>query len=416
MGLGFVRFKIRADKIWLLLFLPALIGYLRVLVAHLNQKRIVGRVLLLNSDLSGPIHSEAKIEVVAEGFGKPQGLAWVSDAQLGRDYLLISDSKKNLIWKWEEGGGAFTVGKSVHVGRSGCRSDLHNCVSLSEPGSSGLSVVPQIEGEPVIANAAPVLLVCEQGEGQVSRLEADGTRKPIATHYRHMRLNTPKDIVIARNGDVYFTDIRLEGDFLEEDREGVIPFSGVYYLRGGAKAKQALEPELVWSPDKSFLRPQGITLSPSEDFLYIAVSGEDKGTSTIYSSIIVFKIEKGFSKLGVVGNSTELDVQAHATSQAYTCDGEVRESDDTPKTPREKNERNCQEDVIVGANGIVTDAKGTIYVAGFGGVRVLSPEGAHIGSIFTEVETWNVANGKSYLYIAAGNAVLRVRLMDNVTS
>lgn len=50
-------------------------------------------------------------------------------------FLLWSDVKKNRIYRWEEGGGLFTIGKSVYLEPSGCRSNETLCRSLIEPGA-----------------------------------------------------------------------------------------------------------------------------------------------------------------------------------------------------------------------------------------------------------------------------------------
>jgi hypothetical protein len=49
-------------------------------------------------------------------------------------FLVFSDVKKNRIWRWEEGGGLFTIGKSLFLDRSGCRTDPNLCATLIEPG------------------------------------------------------------------------------------------------------------------------------------------------------------------------------------------------------------------------------------------------------------------------------------------
>ena len=50
---------------------------------------------------------------------------WVHDEDLGRGYLLLSDAgRSGRIWRWEVGGGPITIGRSLHMERSGCRSGL----------------------------------------------------------------------------------------------------------------------------------------------------------------------------------------------------------------------------------------------------------------------------------------------------
>lgn len=50
---------------------------------------------------------------------------WVHDEDLGRGYLLLADGgRSGRIWRWEVGGGPITIGRSLHMERSGCRSGL----------------------------------------------------------------------------------------------------------------------------------------------------------------------------------------------------------------------------------------------------------------------------------------------------
>lgn len=50
---------------------------------------------------------------------------WVHDAELGRGYLLLADAgRSGRIWRWEVGGGPITIGRSLYMERSGCRSGL----------------------------------------------------------------------------------------------------------------------------------------------------------------------------------------------------------------------------------------------------------------------------------------------------
>lgn len=50
---------------------------------------------------------------------------WVHDPELGRGYLLINDvGRSGRIWRWEVGGGPISIGRTLHMERSGCRSGL----------------------------------------------------------------------------------------------------------------------------------------------------------------------------------------------------------------------------------------------------------------------------------------------------
>ena len=56
------------------------------------------------------------------------------------------------------------------------------------------------------------ILVCEMESRQLNRWESDGSFTAMATHWDGKRLNRPNDVIVASNGDIYFTDpgLRME--------------------------------------------------------------------------------------------------------------------------------------------------------------------------------------------------------------
>ncbi|CAM9956726.1 unnamed protein product, partial [Phaeothamnion confervicola] len=166
----------------------------------------------------------AAVELVADGLMWTEGPCWVKDEELGRSYLLFSDTVANKLYKWEEGKGLFTVGKSVYLDRSGCRADAARCARLREPGSNGLAQ----------SGGSGSLVVCEHGERRVTRLHPNGTVVPLATHFRGRRLNSPNDVAVPGGGSlceqIYFTDPPYGLNGKEEDPERELPFNGVYRI------------------------------------------------------------------------------------------------------------------------------------------------------------------------------------------
>ena len=63
-----------------------------------------------------------------------------------------------------------------------------------EPGSNGL-----------LLDAQGRLTVCDHGNRRVYRVEKDGTRKTIVDRFEGKRFNSPNDLIIHSNGDLYFT-------------------------------------------------------------------------------------------------------------------------------------------------------------------------------------------------------------------
>ena len=72
---------------------------------------------------------------------------------------------------------------------------LNPAPGFRQPGSNGLAV-----------DADGRLLICQQGERRVARLEKNGTQTVLAAKFDGKRFNSPNDLAIRKNGDVYFTD------------------------------------------------------------------------------------------------------------------------------------------------------------------------------------------------------------------
>ena len=64
-------------------------------------------------------------------------------------------------------------------------------------------------------------------------------------------------------------------------------------------------------------------------------------------------------------------------------------------------------------DGIKVDQKGNLYVSAPGGLRMLSPAGKHLGTIFPPRHphnfAWGDADGKT-LYLCARSALYRIKL------
>ncbi len=103
------------------------------------------------------------------------------------------------------------------------------------------------------------LLACEGGGRQLTRTDlATGEVEVLATEYEGKRLNSPNDLVVAKNGNIYFTDPRY-GD--QSGRE--LATEDVYMVdTDGTLKRVATAPEIA--------KPNGIALSPDQSTLYVA--------------------------------------------------------------------------------------------------------------------------------------------------
>jgi gluconolactonase len=317
------------------------------------------KIVRLDSALDAIVPTNAKLDVLGERFGLTEGPLWIQEGKNG--YLLFSDRISNVIYKW-----ARNSPLSVFLENSGytgmdplnaaiqTRSGREHVIMI---GSNGLTLDPQ--GRLVIAATA---------DRNVVRLEKDGTRTVLADRYEGKRFNGPNDVIVKSNGALYFTDSLsgLRGGAASPARE--LPFNGFYLVRDG---KVTL---LGGDNDPEGGSPNGITLSPDEQHLYVTAGRK------------IFRY----------------DVQL----------------DDTVTNRREFAD-------VMGNDGMKVDQKGNLYStsgAGPGEVRITSPAGKRLGllqlpQILSEprpqVCATNVAFGDAdsrSLYITACTHLFRVRV------
>lgn len=155
---------------------------------------------------------------------------WRHDSDLGRGYLLLSDSSGNgRIWRWEVGGGPITIGRTLHLEQSGCRSNFHRLCHSSDDssrhnqtaimpssaplGSGGMTI--DFSGKDHFAEGR--LIVAEWGEGRIVRIEESGARTPLVLQVPDIcqyetdrnattRLHRPSQLLLTPKGDLLFVD------------------------------------------------------------------------------------------------------------------------------------------------------------------------------------------------------------------
>ena len=99
------------------------------------------------------------------------------------------------------------------------------------------------------------LIICEHGNGRVTRLEKDGKLTVLADKYQGKRLNSPSDAVYKKDGTLYFTDPPYGFPKEDQDPKKELKFNGVYRLKGG-------KPELLV---KDMTRPNGMSVSAGRE-------------------------------------------------------------------------------------------------------------------------------------------------------
>jgi gluconolactonase len=116
-------------------------------------------------------------------------------------------------------------------------------------------------------------LSCEHATRRVVRYEHDGTVTVIAESYQGKRLNSPNDVVVHRDGSIWFTDppyghqLYEGGASRQPQRE--LP-TNVYRVDPSGRIDLAIPEEQV--PD-----PNGLAFSPDFRRLYVASTGKGPG-------------------------------------------------------------------------------------------------------------------------------------------
>jgi len=224
--------------------------FLTLLLAGCNMKetKTIGTIERSDSDLNAIIDTDAKIEILAEGYTWSEGPVWVEKENM----LLFSDVPENIVYKWTEEKGA-----EPYLTPSGFTGDT---TRSRERGSNGL----------VLHNDA--LILCQHGNRQMAKMNASlKDPKPeyisLASTYNGKRFSSPNDAAYRSNGDLFFTDPPYGLADQDEDVEKETPVNGVYKVT----------PEgVVTIMVDSLTRPNGIAFMPGEKKLLVANSDPAK--------------------------------------------------------------------------------------------------------------------------------------------
>lgn len=286
------------------------------------------------------VPADAKVEKLAEGFVWSEGPTWFKDS------IVFSDVPENIIYQWKPGQTAATV----FMKPSGM---LTPRPGFKEQGSNGLAV-----------DAQGRLIICQHGERRVARVEKDGSQTSLADRFEGKRFNSPNDLALRKNGDIYFTDPPYGLAGLNKSPLKEMEWNGVYRLAADGKVTLLIK-------DLTF--PNGIALSPDEKTLYVAISD------------------------GAAPRLMAYDVQP----DGGVANGRVFFDAKPLAGPGRKGN----------PDGLKVDAKGNVWTTGPGGVLVISPAGKHLGTINTGQATGNCAWGDDggTLYVTADMFLVRVR-------
>ena len=253
-----------------------------------------------------------------------EGVAWNG---VGR-YLVWSDIPNNRQMRWIEEDGRVTVFRSPSGFSNGNTFDF--------------------EGRE---------LSCEHGNRRVARYEPNGTVTVIADKFKGKRLNSPNDIVVHPDGDIWFTD----------------PIYGIrgYYegFKGESETKEAVyrvdgKTGQIDKVTDELNEPNGICFSPDYKKVYICDTGTGREV------------------------------------RVYDLDG---------KTLR--NSKRFVQFAAGAADGIRCDIDGNVWAGAPPGVQVVAPSGEPIGMIRLPENCANICFGgtrRNRLFMAASQSLYAV--------
>jgi gluconolactonase len=265
--------------------------------------------------LQDPLNYES--EKIAEHLRFVDGLAW---SHMG--FLAIADVRQRKIFK---------VGTETHP----------PVLRENNGGVSGLAY--DVQGR---------LYMCESEDRRVTRFDLKGKIETVADGFQGKKFNAPNDIVVRKDGHVYFTDPAFGS--ANDGRE--LDFYGIWHV----SPKGDLDVFAKWQT-----RPNGITLSPDGRVLFVTDS----------------------DRHAVVG--FDLDRNGAGTNQ-----------------------RDVVKNIAGVPGGIKTDMDGRLYVAATG-VATYSPQGRLERTLLEGQRATNCAFGETSLeslFIAAASDLFRVKL------
>jgi gluconolactonase len=313
-------------------------------------------VVRMDPALDALVSPAAKLEVVKTGFGFTEGITWVDKG----GYLLLSDIPANVIYRMTPNGET-----AIHLYRAGygkpdiwrAGAEQTNGKNPADPqfekffmtGSDGLALDPQGR-----------LIIATYSGRSIDRLEENGSRTVLADSFEGQKLNGPNDVVVKKNGTIYFSETFGGLRLRDKDPGKGLQYQGLFMIRDGKVSLVA----------KDIATPNGLTLSPDEKYLYANGGGM-----------------KYVRRYRVQPDDTLTDSQMLIDLSADPAPGIT--------------------------DGMKVDSQGNIYESGPGGIWIISPQGKHLGTILVPELVANLVFGdadRKTLYIAARTSVYRIRV------
>ncbi len=278
----------------------------------------------------------AELELLAEGFRWLEGPVWFGDQRC----LLFSDIPNNRTLRWSE---------------------QHGVTTFLEPSDFANGQTRDQQGR---------LIQCHHRSRCLTRLEHDGSSTTLVSRARGQRLNAPNDVVVKRDGSIWFSDplYGLINDY-EGGRQTSEQPPALYRLdpaSGEGDSEDGCEPVAVAT---DFDGPNGLAFSPDEQVLYVAESGAP-GAREPRQYIRRFQVSAD-------GRSLSGGEIFHKITPGW-------------------------------ADGFRVDEHGNLWCGAADGVHVIAPDGTLLGKVLVPKRVSNLCFGDRYgsrLFLCASTAL-----------
>ncbi len=176
--------------------------------------------------------AQASVERLFTGCRWSEGPVWFGDGR----YLLWSDIPNNRILRWDEETGTVSA--------------------FRKPSNNANGNTRDRQGR---------LVTCEHDSRRVTRTEHDGAITVLADSYNGRKLNSPNDVVVARDGSIWFTDpvFGILG-YYEGHKDEPENKPAVYRLDGKTGQLAVMADDIPG--------PNGLAFSADEKTLYVVAS------------------------------------------------------------------------------------------------------------------------------------------------
>jgi gluconolactonase len=284
--------------------------------------------------IPGVVAAGAKVEVIKAGFTGTEGPIGLPDG-----HLVFTETQANRITKIDKDTGATSL-------------FLENT-----NGSNGLGF--DAKGRLISVQTTP-------GQTKIGVIFPKSAVATITDNFEGKPYGRPNDLIVAKNGGVYFTDPGPNAAPGQPPPVPPLP-PAVYYVSPAGRVARAAD---------GIERPNGIMLSADEQTLYV--------NNTAGEYLLAFDVQAD----GLLSGRRNFAKYAKVT-----------------KSPTGA--------VTSGADGLAIDAQGRVYAATAAGVEVFGPKGEALGVIPVSLAPQNIAFAgadKKTLYIVGRGAAFKVRV------